>query len=143
MTTATIPSRRLPSPIASALAVFGALIGVAIVTTATDQAFHELHVYPRWGQPMPEAGDNVFALTYRVLYGIVGGYVAARLAPRAPIGHAFALGPLSIVPTVAGAVAAEALMGDLGPDWYWIALAVTALPCTLLVARLATKERRR
>ncbi len=143
MTTATIRSWRLPSPIASVLAVVGALIGVAVVTTATDQLFHELQVYPPWGQAMPDAGDNLLALTYRVIYGIGGGYVAAHLAPRAKIAHAAALGVLSIILTIAGTVAAEAAMGDLGPDWYWIALAVTALPCTLLGGQFATKQRQR
>lgn len=143
MITSTIPNRRLPTPIASVLAVLGALIGLAVVTTLTDQLFHVLQVYPPWGQPMHDAGDNLLALTYRVLYGIVGGYAAARLAPRAPISHAVALGLLGVLLTVAGTAAAKASVGDLGPDWYPIALAVTALPCSLLGGRLATRQYQR
>jgi uncharacterized membrane protein YfcA len=140
MTTATIAGRRVPVALRSACAVLAALIGVAVVTTATDQLFHELQVFPPWGQPMHEAGDNLLALSYRILFGVLGGYLAARLAPRAPLAHAAALGLVSIVLTAAGTAAVKASMGDVGPDWYPIALAITALPCTLLGARLATRR---
>jgi hypothetical protein len=41
---------------------------------------------------MRDTGDYLLALVYRTVYGILGGYVTARLAPRAPMRHALILG---------------------------------------------------
>jgi hypothetical protein len=51
-------------------------------------------------------------------------------APRNPMHHALVLGVIGFAPSLAGAIAAIRM--DLGPDWYPIALAVTALPCAWL-----------
>jgi len=58
-------------------------------------------------------------------------WIAARLAPYAPMRHALALGMIGFVLSLAGAIAALT-MADLGPAWYPIALVVTALPCAWL-----------
>ncbi len=138
----TTVDRKLPRLFRSVFAVLAPLAGVIAVTIATDQVFHSLGVYPPWGQPMPEPGDNLLALSYRIPFAVLSGYASARLAPRAPTSHVVALGLLTIGLTLGGTAAAEAKMGDLGPDWFWIALAATALPCTLLGARLAPTVRR-
>jgi hypothetical protein len=109
------------------LAGFVVVIGLSL---ATDQLLHVLEVYPPWGQPMHEPSLNLLALSYRVVYAIAGSYLAARLAPRAPMGHALALGCIGLALSTAGALAAIEL--DLGPSWYPIALALTALPCAWL-----------
>ena len=71
---------------------------------------------------------NLLALSYRTGYTIVGGYLTARLAPRAPMRHVAILGIIGTVMATAGAVVAIRL-ADLGPNWYPIALAVTGFPC--------------
>jgi hypothetical protein len=122
----------------SVAAVFlGALAGAAL-SLGTDQVLHVLEVYPPWGQPMREPGLNLLALSYRLVYGVVGGWVIARLAPYAPMGHALAGGILGTVASAAGGVVATRM--DLGPAWFPIALAVTALPCTWLGAVLQMKH---
>jgi hypothetical protein len=45
--------------------------------------------------------------------------------------HALALGIIGFAVAAAGAIVAITTY-DLGPDWYPIALALTALPCTWL-----------
>jgi hypothetical protein len=99
-------------------------IAVVVLSLGTDQVLHVLQVYPPWGQPMYDPALNLLALAYRSVYGIVGGYVAARFAPHSPMVHALALGVIGLVLSVAGAVA----MWDAGPRWYPVALALTALP---------------
>ena len=79
---------------------------------------------------MHDPGLNLLALAYRIAYTVFGGYLAARLAPHAPIGHAFVLGVVGLVFGVLGVIATSGM--DLGPRWYPIAIAVTALPCTWL-----------
>ena len=112
----------------STAAVVIGFVSVAVLSLATDQLLHVLRVYPPWGEPMYDAGLNLLALSYRIVYTIVGGYLTARLAPHAPMRHVIVVGILGLIAATAGAVAAIT-MADLGPSWYPIALAVTAFPC--------------
>jgi len=109
--------------------LLGIFVGAAL-SLGTDQVLHVLQVYPPWGQPMYDPGLNLLALAYRIPYAIAGSYVVARFAPRNPMRHALAGGVVGLVLSVAGVIAA--INVDLGPLWYPIALAVTALPCAWL-----------
>jgi hypothetical protein len=62
-------------------------VAVFVLSLGTDQIFHALHVYPPWNQPMRDPGLNLLALSYRLVYGVVGSYLMARLAPYAPMTH--------------------------------------------------------
>ena len=112
----------------STAAVIVGFGSVAVLSLATDQLLHVLQVYPPWGEPMYDARLNLLALSYRIVYTVVGGYLTARLAPHAPMRHVIIVGILGFMAASAGALAAIT-MADLGPDWYPIALAVTAFPC--------------
>ena len=79
---------------------------------------------------MREPELNFLALAYRIIYTIVGGYLTARLAPRNPMRHVLILSLIGLAMGVLGVVATSGL--DLGPRWYPIAIAATALPCTYL-----------
>jgi hypothetical protein len=109
-------------------AVLAGILVVFVLSLGTDQVMHALEIYPPWGEPMVGTGLYILALSYRIIYGIVGGYVTARLAPHAPVGHALVLGVVGLALSTAGAVA----MWNFGPHWYPIALALTALPCAWL-----------
>ena len=52
----------------SIVAVVAGFLAVVALSLATDQLFHVLEVYPPWGQPMNDTGDNLLALSYRVVY---------------------------------------------------------------------------
>lgn len=121
ITETTPRSRR---PVRSTAAVLAGFVAIFVLSLATDQVFHSLEVYPPWGEPMYGTGQNLLALSYRIVYTIVGGYVAARLAPRAPMRHALVLGGLGVVVSTAGAIA----MWDMSPAWYPIALVLISLP---------------
>jgi hypothetical protein len=112
----------------SVFAVFLGFIAVVILSLGTDQVLHVLNVYPPWGQPMWDPGLNALALAYRIVFTIIGGYIAARFAPYAPMRHALALGIIGLIPGVGGAIYGIS-RGDLGPSWYPIALAIVGLPC--------------
>jgi len=71
----------------TAAVVVGFMVVVAL-SLGTDQVLHSLGVYPPWGQPMYATGLNLLALSYRIIYAIIGSYIAARLAPRNPMRHA-------------------------------------------------------
>lgn len=123
---ATPQPRRIGRSIAAIVIAFFA---VAILSLAVDQLLHVLHVYPPWGQPMWEPSLNLLALGYRIVFTIAGGFIAARLAPHAPVRHAVILGMIGLVPAIAGAIVGIT-RGDLGPSWYPIALVIVSVPCT-------------
>ena len=125
--TALITHRR---PGRSVAAVLLGFIAVVVLSLGTDQVLHSLGVYPPWGQPMWDAGDNLLAFAYRSVYTVAGGYIAARLAPRNPMRHVLALGALGFLVAFAGAIATVPM--ELGPDWYPIALVLTAVPLVWL-----------
>jgi hypothetical protein len=127
MTIATPQPRRLGR---SAVALLVGFFACAILSLATDQVLHVLHVYPPWGEPMREPALNGLALAYRCVYTVVGSYITARLAPYAPMGHALVLGAIGFVLSLTGAIVAIPL--DLGPSWFPIALVLTTLPCAWL-----------
>ena len=124
--TGTHPRRLLRS----AAAVFLGFIAVVVLSLGTDQVLHVVHVYPPWGQPMDEPGLNLLALSYRIVYTVFGMYLTARLAPHSPMGHALVGGAIGFVLGTAGAIATIPM--HLGPAWYPIAIALTALPCAWL-----------
>jgi hypothetical protein len=114
------------------------LFAIFVLSLGTDQLMHSFEVYPPWNQPMYDTGDNLLALSYRIVYAIFGCYLAARFAPRNPMRHALVLGAIGFVLSLAGAIAASRL--DLGPPWYPIALVLTALPCAWLGGYLYCKR---
>ena len=115
----------------STAAILAGFLSVAILSLATDQILHVLNVYPPWGEPMWDPRLNLLALSYRTVYTIFGGYLTARLAPRAPMRHVAIVGLIGTVVATAGAIAAIRL-ADFGPNWYPIALAVSGFPCVWL-----------
>lgn len=122
----------------SVAAVVGGFLTVVVLSLVTDQVLHVLHVYPPWKQPMYDAGLNLLALSYRIVYTVLGGYITARLAPRSPMRYVWILGTIGFVFGVIGVIATLPL--HLGPAWYPIAIAVTALPCTWLGGVLAVRQ---
>jgi hypothetical protein len=112
----------------SVLAIFLGFIAVVILSLGTDEVLHVLKVYPPWNQPMRSPGLNALALGYRIIYTIIGGYIAARTAPYAPMRHAVILGIVGLIPA-AGGVLVSLTHPDLGPSWYPIVLAIVGLPC--------------
>jgi hypothetical protein len=126
----------------SIAAVVIGFFSVAILSLVTDQVLHVLNVYPPWGEPMWDPRLNLLALSYRTVYTIFGGYLTARLAPRAPMRHVAVVGIIGTVLATAGAVVAIR-MADLGPNWYPIALAVTGFPCVWVGGLLSEARLRR
>ena len=114
----------------SAGAIVLGFFAVVVLSLGTDEVLHLLKVYPPWGEPMFDPRLNLLALSYRIVYTIMGSYLAARFAPRNPMRHALILGAIGFVLSIPGVIIATHT--NLGPAWYPIALVVTALPCAWL-----------
>ena len=115
------------NPLRSVAAIIAGFLAVVVLSLGADQLLHVLKVYPPWGDPMPQPGLNALALSYRIVLTIFGSYLAAKIAPRNPMRHAMILGFIGLILGTLGAVATIPM--HLGPAWYPIAIAVTALPC--------------
>jgi hypothetical protein len=125
----------LSTGLQSAGAVLAGIVVSILLTLGSDAALRAAGIFPALGgQPM---SDRLFLLAafYRTVYGILGSYLIARLAPNRPMGHALASGVLGVLVSGAGAIATWNQPG-LGPHWYPLALVVTALPCAWVGAKL-------
>src|SRR2546426_11739152 len=96
-------------------AVVAGFIAVFVLSVGTDQVLHVLKIYPPWGEPMAGA-LFVLATAYRIVYTILGGYITARLAPRAPVRHALILGLVGPLAGILGVIVtiAEPQLGAPG-----------------------------
>jgi hypothetical protein len=61
----------------SVVAVASGFVAVVVLSLVTDEVMHVLQVYPPWGEPMNDTGDNLLALSYRCVFGVLGSYVTA------------------------------------------------------------------
>lgn len=77
---------------------------------------------------LPSVSDRILLLAtaYRTLYGVIGGYVVARLAPHRPMQHALIGGAIGLAVSIIGAAATWDR--GLGPHWYPLALIALAMP---------------
>ena len=130
MTTPVQPGKSAPTVLRSIGAVLAGLVANVVLALGADELMRALGVFPPGDQLME--GDGLFAIAfgYRGLFAILGGYLAARLAPDAPVRHALILGALGVV--LAGLGVAAAVMMDIRPLWYPIALFAAALPLSWL-----------
>jgi len=119
----------------SILAVLAGFIVVVIITLATDEVLHLAGVYPPWGQPVPD-GPLLLATAYRTIFGILGSYITARLAPYRPMLHALVGGAIGMALATAGAAATWNAGPAFGAHWYPVALVLTALPTAWAGGRL-------
>lgn len=138
---AAFPASSRPSPRRLGRSIVAVLAGfstVLITHTGTDAIMHGAGVFPSDG---PLSNELLgLALAYRVAFTVLGGYVTARLAPRAPLKHAFVLGALGLLGSGAGLIA-TLVTAKLGPVWYPLALFLATLPACLLGARTLGRAR--
>jgi hypothetical protein len=119
-------------------AVVASILAVLVATTLVDVVLHVTGVFPPLGERITD-GQAAIATAYRVVFGVAGAWLTARLAPSKPMAHVVVLGVLGTAASIAGV--AVTWNADLGPRWYAILLAVLAMPQTLLGGRLAGAAR--
>jgi hypothetical protein len=132
------PRRRIGRSI---LAVLAGILTIILLDNGIDFVLHSIGVYPPIGLAM---ADPLFllALAYRTIDGILGCYIAARLAPYGPRGHALTLGGIGVVLSSLGVVATWNGGPELGPVWYPLALVAITLPVAWIGGTLGERGRR-
>ena len=114
-------------------AVFAGVLVVIVVTTLVDVVMHVTGIFPPLDVPIDNR-MSLIATSYRVVIGILGAYVTAKLAPANPMKHAMILGVIGTILATVGVVVSWG--STLGPAWYPIALAALAIPQSWLGGRL-------
>jgi hypothetical protein len=139
MTTATLTSAGIPPRsrwYRSLGAVFAGLLVNAFLSSATDLLLVAAGVFPplsEFGHPASFSDSLLLlALLYRTVYGVLGCYVTARLAPTRPMAHAIGLACIGFVIGVVGAVATWGTW----TSWYSLAIIAVTLPSGWLGARI-------
>ncbi len=118
-------------------AVLAGMLANIIFSIGTDLALCAAGVFPPLSEPALFSTPLLLVATaYRTVYGIVGAYLTARLAPHHPMGHALVMGSIGLAACIAGAVA----MWGVGPAWYPVALVVLAMPCAWAGGRLRVMQ---
>lgn len=112
----------------SAGAIVAGWLLIIVLAVMVDSSLQYFGVLPVTGHQKFADWQSVLALTYHLAFVATGGYVAARLAPVRPIGHAVALGIIGLLMSIAGQIAI--IGGDLAPRWYGWALIILAVPTT-------------
>ncbi len=115
----------------SILSVFAGLVVVVVLSEGTDALLRWVGLLPP-REAVASSAMLVAATVYRTAAGVVGGYVAAALAPSRALAHALALGVIGLALGTTGAI----VMWGVGPAWYPIALAILALPSAWLGGKL-------
>ena len=107
----------------------------------TDVALRAASASP----PLTQVVDDkllLLATVYRTIYGVLGSYVTARLAPYRPMLHAMVGGAIGFVLGVIGAAVTWNQGPAFGPHWYPLALIAVALPQSWLGGKLRENQLR-
>ncbi len=114
-------------------AVVAGFLTVAVLSIVTDMILESTGIFPPSTEPMATTPLMLaFALLYRSIYSILGGYITAWLAPFRPMQHVVILGVFGTIGGILGVIAGW----QFGNHWYPIALAVTAFPLVWLGGKL-------
>jgi len=114
-------------------AIFAGIVVGIVLTLGSDALLRAAGVFTPLGQSM-SSGLLLIATAYRTVYGIIGGYITARLAPFKPMAHALVGGFMGLAANALGAIATW--NQNLGPHWYPLALTVLALPAACAGGKL-------
>jgi hypothetical protein len=122
-----------------AAVVAGALTGI-VLSIGTDALLRAVGFLPAPGVAASSAA-LLAATAYRTLYGVLGAWLTARLAPYRPMTHVLVLGALGLAANCAGTLATWNKGPAYGPHWYPLTLIVLALPTAWFGGKLLLMQR--
>jgi hypothetical protein len=123
--------------------VLAGFLLIGLLGFLTDTVLQQLGILPIPTEHKFETGHALLALSYHLLFAVLGGLITARLAPDHPIAHAITLGILGIVISTLGLIAI--IRQDLAPAWYGWALIVFSISSrqeSMLARRTAPAQMR-
>ena len=137
-----MPATSNPRLMRSVVAVIvGAFVGI-VLSVGTDLLLRAGGILPAPDQA-PSNPVLLLATVYRTVYGILGSYITARLAPFRPMAHAIVLGLMGLAANILGTVTTWNKGPAFGPHWYPITLIVLALPTAWAGAQIRIAQLRK
>jgi hypothetical protein len=115
--------------------VVAGFIVVFALSFGTDIFLHLIAGFPKLGDVYTDK-QFLWAAVYRNLYGVIGSYVTAALAPRNPMKHALVGGTIGFAINLLGTVLTWNHVPSLGPHWYPLSLLISTFPTAWLGAKL-------
>lgn len=119
----------------SILSILAGFIVVVVLSVGTDILLHLIAGFPRLGEVYTDK-QFLWAAIYRTIYGSVGSYLTAALAPARPMKHAIVGGAIGFLLNLLGTVATWNHVPSLGPHWYPLSLLIGTFPTAWLGAQL-------
>ena len=98
-------------------AVLAGFAVVVILSTVTDVILEKTNVMKQPFDKNP-SWFILFVILYRCLFGIIGSWLTAKLAPRNPMRLAMIGGMIGFIISIVGVI----VMWDTPPRWYGISL---------------------
>lgn len=132
-------SQGRPSTVRSIGAVFAGLAFIFASHTGTDAVLHATGIFPPSGEAMSN-GLFMLAFAYRAVFSVIGCFITALLAPQRPLKHAMILGAIGVVLSTVAVIATWNAGPELGPKWYPISLAFSALPAAWIGGLLRERQ---
>ena len=114
------------------LSIIAGILASAIPAVAVDHLLHVTGVYPPYGEPLPDGGPAILALSYRVLFTVLAAYSTALIAREKAMMAVLILGTIGSLLWLGGAIA----MWDFAPAWYNILGIASGVPLTLLGGKI-------
>ena len=109
--------------------IFAGLVVIFVLSYATDFVLKSLGILP-YDNLFVGTGLILFVIFYRILYSVIGCYIAARMAPHHPMRHALILGGIGFIFSILGLIANAQM--NLGPAWYAWSFVILAFPAAWL-----------
>jgi hypothetical protein len=119
-------------------AILAGFLVTVILSIVTDQILEKTGLM-KTPFEYNSSGFIIFVILYRTIYGILGSYITAWLAPGRPMRHVLIGACIGLVIATIGTIA----MWDVPPHWYPITLIALALPTAWVGGklRLSTQNR--
>jgi hypothetical protein len=139
---ATVTHVQHPAPFRRVLrsigAVLAGILANIVFVGAIDAALRAARVYPPMFEPMAEQ-QWALALSYRIIFAVVGGFLTAWLAVGRPMLHVVVLGSIETVLSLSF-VLLNWNNPVFGPHWFGIIAVIMCLPCGALGGILHAKR---
>ena len=119
----------------SILAILAGFVVVVAISIGTDTILELTGVLPKFGTGLSDS-QALLATVYRTIYGVLGSYITARIAPNKPMMHALIGGAIGMVIATIGAAVTWKHVPPLAPHWYAVSLIIGALPTAWLGAQI-------
>jgi hypothetical protein len=112
---------------------------IALLGFLTDTILQQAGILPIPSEQKFETRHALLALSYHLVFVVIGCFIAARIAPDHPVAHAVAIGILGVLISILGLIAI--ITQDLAPAWYGWALVMFAIPSAWVGGKLAVLSR--